>query len=89
MNRTFFSIFRWGLFFLGLGIIGLIYFLFAAGKELPPERTYMWISFFIEYAVFFLPITLYGITLKDFDKNMPAIIMITRGTATYSLIFGS
>ena len=86
MNRTFFSIFRWGLFFLGLGIIGLMYLLFVTGKELPPERTYMWISFFIEYAVFFLPITLYGITLKDFDKNMPAIIMIARGTATYSLI---
>ena len=86
MNRTFFSVFRWGLFFLGLGIISLIYFLFTASREMRPEQTYMWISFFVEYAVFFLPITLYGITLKDFDKNMPAIIMITRGTAAYSLI---
>jgi len=83
MNKNQSLLFKILLFFAGIGIIILAFFLLKGGRELTGTDAFVWISIGVMYFVFFVPFFFSAINIGNFTKKIPAISMVWLGIFLY------
>jgi len=76
MTKNQSSFIRTMLFFAGIGIIILAFFLTKGDRKLSSTDTFTWISIGIMYLVFFLPFFFSVINITNFSGKIPSMIIV-------------
>jgi hypothetical protein len=85
MTKNQSSLFRKALFFLGLGVVALAFFLNTRGRELTRMDAFTWVSITLMYLVFFIPFFFSSIRLSGFSGKIPSLIVLWTGAVFYIL----
>jgi hypothetical protein len=83
MTKNQSSLFRGALFFLGLGVVALAFFLTRQGRELTRVDAFTWVSITLMYLAFFIPFFFSSIRLSSFSGKIPSLVMVWTGVVFY------
>jgi len=83
MTKTQSLAFRILLFFAGIGLIVLAFFLINGGRELDRTDGFLWVSIGVMYLVFFIPFFFSSITIGNFSGKIPALSLVWFGIILY------
>jgi len=83
MTKTQSLAFRFLLFFAGIGLIVLAFFLFKGDRELNRVDAFFWGSIALMYLIFFIPFFFSAINIGNFSGKVPALSLVWFGIILY------